>query len=213
MTDALAPTTTSGVSASQEDTIRPKFSRQRVIVGAAEFADVHGADALTLAALARSLDTSAPALLKHVRSTDDLRSAVAASALAQLSSELDISTNGLHGSAALAAAAASYRRFALAHPGRYALAFSVSNALTEAGEPTDRELVVLIERVLAGRGLDSVAMTDAGRIVRSSLHGFVSLEIGGGFARGADPATTFSALIDLLDRSSTLGSRTLQETP
>lgn len=213
MTDALAPTTTSGLSAQTTDASRPKFSRQRVIVGAAEFADAHGADALTLAALARSLDTSAPALLKHVRSTEDLRSAVAASALAQLGSELDIATNGLHGSAALVAAAASYRRFALGHPGRYALAFSVPDALTEAGDPADRELVLLVERVLAGRGLDSVAMTDAGRIVRSSLHGFVSLEITGGFARGADPATTFSALIDLLDRSGTLGSRTHKETP
>ena len=35
---------------------RTKFSRQRVIVGAAEFADTHGADALTLAALAREHD-------------------------------------------------------------------------------------------------------------------------------------------------------------
>lgn len=187
-------------------TLRPKFSRQRVIVGAAEFADAHGADVLTLAALARELGTSAPALLKHVRSTDDLRAAVAVLALAQLSSELDIATAGLHGTPALTAAAASYRRFALAQPGRYALGFSTRDAQTASGEPADRELVILIERVLAGRGLDSVAMTDAGRIVRAALHGYVSLELAGGFARGAEPGSTFDAMIHLLDRSPELGS-------
>lgn len=192
---------------------RTKFSRQRVIVGAAEFADTHGADTLTLAALARELDTSAPALLKHVRSTEDLRAAVAAQALAQLSSGLDIATNGLHGTPALIALADGYRRFALAHPGRYALAFSIAGVRAENGEAADRELVLLIERTLAGRGLDSVAMTDAGRIVRAALHGFVSLELVGGFARGADPATSYAALVDLLDRSSALGSHHLQETP
>ncbi|WP_431030821.1 WHG domain-containing protein [Plantibacter sp. RU18] len=187
-------------------TLRPKFSRQRVIVGAAEFADAHGADALTLAALARSLGTSAPALLKHVRSTDDLRAAVAVLALAQLSSELDIATTGLHGTPALAAAAVSYQRFALAQPGRYALGFSTVDARTASGEPADRELVILIERVLAGRGLDSVAMTDAGRIVRAALHGYVSLELTGGFARGAEPSSTYDAMIHMLDRSPALGS-------
>ncbi|MGK9146035.1 WHG domain-containing protein [Plantibacter flavus] len=193
MTDALA--------------LRPKFSRQRVIVGAAAFADAHGPEALTLAALARELGTSAPALLKHVRSTDDLRTAVATLAHAQLSSELDVATAGLHGSDALTAAATSYRRFALAHPGRYALAFSVTDARTDAGVPADRELVLLLERVLGGRGLDSVAMTDAGRILRAALHGFVSLEITGGFARGVEPLATYTALVDLLDHSPTLGTR------
>lgn len=192
---------------------RTKFSRQRVIVGAAEFADAHGPDALTLAALARDLDTSAPALLKHVRSTEDLRAAVAGLALAQLGSGLDIATNGLSGTPALTAFAEGYRRFALAYPGRYALAFSIEDLRTEDGEPADRELVLLVERALAGRGLDSVAMTDAGRIVRATLHGFVSLELVGGFTRGADPATSYAALIDLLDRSSALGSHHLQETP
>lgn len=192
---------------------RTKFSRQRVIVGAAEFADTHGADALTLAALARELDTSAPALLKHVRSTEDLRAAVAQLALAQLASGLDIATHGLSGSPALTALADGYRRFALAYPGRYALAFSIKDVRADTGEPADRELVMLVERALAGRGLDSVAMTDAGRIVRAALHGFVSLELVGGFTRGADPATSYAALVDLLDHSSALGSRHLQETP
>lgn len=205
MTEATMPETA--------EALRPKFSRQRVIVGAAAFADTHGADALTLAALARDLGTSAPALLKHVRSTEDLRAAVAALALAQLSSELDIVTGGQRGSAALRAAATSYRRFALAHPGRYALAFSTIDARTEAGDPADRELILLLERTLAGRGLDSVAMTDAGRIVRSALHGFVSLELTGGFTRGAAPQTSYDTLVDLLDRSHALGSRQHQESP
>jgi AcrR family transcriptional regulator len=192
---------------------RTKFSRQLVIVGAAEFADAHGADVLTLAALARHLDTSAPALLKHVRSTEDLRAAVASLALAHLASSIDIATGDLSGTPALTALAETYRRFALTYPGRYTLAFSTSDARTAAGDPADRELVLLVERTLAGRGLDSVAMTDAGRIVRAALHGFVSLELVDGFTRGAEPGASYAVLVDLLDRSSALGSRHLQETP
>lgn len=212
MSDAPAPTAVDEASDARVEGLRPRLSRQRVVVGAAEFADAHGADALTLASLARGLGTSAPALLKHVRSTEDLLAGVAALALAQLSSELDIATHGLQGTVALTAAAEAYRRFALAHPGRYVVAFSVADARTDDGVPADQELVLLIERVLADRGLDSVALTDASRIVRAALHGFVSLELVGGFTRGAAPQTTYDALIGALDRSPALGSNSPRRT-
>ena len=56
--------------------------------------------------------------------------------------------------------------------------------------------------VLAGYGIaDQDAVVDAIRFLRSALHGFVSLEIAGGFAMARPADASFEVTVDALDHA------------
>jgi hypothetical protein len=91
------------------------------------------------------------------------------------------------------------RTFAREHPGRYA-------ATQTAGDPSDpsddrltdagAQTVTVIAAVLRGFDLPDSRMVDAIRILRSAIHGFVLLELEGGFGLPDDLERSFSLLID-----------------
>ena len=68
------------------------------------------------------------------------------------------------------------------------------------------QLVDLVLAVLRGYGLEREDAVHAARIVRSALHGFVALELAGGFAIPLDLDESFSRLIDVLARGLSGGS-------
>jgi hypothetical protein len=55
--------------------------------------------------------------------------------------------------------------------------------------------------VLAGYGLSGTAAIDATRVLRAALHGFASLEAGGGFGLPQDVDGSYERLIRMLDAS------------
>jgi hypothetical protein len=59
--------------------------------------------------------------------------------------------------------------------------------------------------VLRGYGLEGDDLVDATRAVRSAVHGFVMLEIAGGFGLPQDVDRSFARLIEMLDLG--LGNR------
>ena len=93
-------------------------------------------------------------------------------------------TVGLAGPDAVAALAHATRRYARAHPGRYAAV----QVAPDPDDPADAALsaaagrsVQVVAAVLRGFDLPEDRAIDAIRSVRASLHGFVALELGGGF--------------------------------
>jgi hypothetical protein len=60
--------------------------------------------------------------------------------------------------------------------------------------------------VLRGYGLDGDDLIDATRAIRSAVHGFVTLEITGGFGLPQDVDRSFHRLIDMLDLGLRLAS-------
>lgn len=88
---------------------------------AGDLVDRHGAEALTLALVAKEVGVATPSLYKHVGGLDDLRSRVSAAATIQLSKALAEATVGLAGRDALVALASTYRSYAAEHPGLYPL--------------------------------------------------------------------------------------------
>ncbi len=110
-------------------------------------------------------------------------------------------TSGRAGRDALGSLAHAYREFAHAHPGTYA-------AMQRAPEPryaepatAARELVDAIAAALSGYGLSGDDAIHAIRVVRASLHGFVSLEQLGGFRIPISLDETFERLVTMLDGS------------
>lgn len=54
--------------------------------------------------------------------------------------------------------------------------------------------------VVRGYGVDTAQETHALRVVRSALHGFATLEAGGGFQLATDVGDSFTWTVEFLDR-------------
>jgi AcrR family transcriptional regulator len=158
-----------------------------------------GFDRLTLAAVASRAGVAVPSLYKHVGSLDDLRRLVATEALTELARVLATATVGRAGPEAVRAAADAIRAFARRHPGRYA----ATQVAPDADDPVDdalrsraEETLTVLSGVLRGFGLRDEQLVDAIRMLRSAIHGFVTLELGGGFGLPDDLDRSYEVLID-----------------
>ena len=173
------------------------------IVGeeASRVADEGGLDRLTLAAVATRLGVALPSLYKHVRGMDALQQGIATGAVRELTAVLTTAAVGRAGRDALAALADAYRDYAHRHPGRYAATLRAPRADDPAHVAAGVAAVDVIYAVLAGYGLSGPAAIDATRVLRSALHGFVSLEAAGGFGIPQDVDRSFARLVDALHQA------------
>jgi AcrR family transcriptional regulator len=174
---------------------RAGLDTDAVVEAAARLADEEGLAALSLARLASRLGVRSPSLYAHVEGIDDLRRRVGSHGARELGARLQAAAAGLARGEALAAVAAAYRDFAREHPGVYA-AIQQPNEAEEAST----ELVELILAVLRGYGLEGDEAIHGARIVRSALHGFVSLESETGFRIPLALDETFARLVAVLDQ-------------
>ena len=78
------------------------------------------------------------------------------------------------------------------------LIFAVGGPLS-AGLAGSLPLTLVVFAVLSGYGLSGVDLVDATRILRSALHGFVSLETAGGFGMPQDVGRSFDLLVAGVD--------------
>lgn len=180
---------------------RAGLNTRVVVEAAAVAADEVGLDRLTLARLAQRLGVALPSLYKHVRGLDGLLQKLSALATAELAAVLADAAAGQARGDAVRAMAGALRGFAHRHPGRYLAAQRVP-------DPDDPEHVTAGERavgtvfaVVRGYGLADDDVVDAARMLRSTLHGFVLLEQGGGFGLPRDLDRTFDQVVTALDRS------------
>lgn len=183
---------------------RAGLSREAVVRIALDLVDAGGptgfAD-LTLAKVAAEAGVATPSLYKHVGSLAALRREVAVLTVRDLAATLVDRTLGLSGPEAVRALAHAMRDYAHAHPGRYA-------AVQTAPDPDDPDAaelaaaagrtVEVIAAVLRGFDLPEERTVDAVRAVRAGVHGFVTLELGGGFRLPHDLDRSFDVLVDLL---------------
>ena len=92
----------------------------------------------------------------------------------------------------------AYRDYALAHPGRYPLTQRVPDAEDPGHLAAGEQAVQAVLAALRGYGLRGDEAIHATRVARSALHGFVSLEIDGGFGLPQDVGRSFERLVSAL---------------
>lgn len=183
---------------------RVGLNRSAVVSVAVELVDDGGptgfAD-LTLARLASRLGIAVPSLYKHVASLADLRREIAIASVDQLTEVISRASTGLAGRDAVRAMAQAVREFAHRHPARY----SATQVAPRRDDPLDDDLAAaggrtidVMGAVLRGFDLPPELMIDAIRVIRSSLHGFVVLELGGGFGLPDDLDRSFAHLVDMV---------------
>ncbi|MBW8481238.1 TetR/AcrR family transcriptional regulator [Actinomadura parmotrematis] len=178
---------------------RAALTPERLTRTAAEVADEIGFDALTVSAVARRLGVKDPSLYAHIRNARDLKMRVALLALEELADRAAAALAGRAGRDALVAFAGAYRSYAKEHPGRYtAMRFELdADAAEDSAAPRHSALT---RALLRGYGLPEPAETDAVRLLHGAFHGYVDLEIAGGFGHGPRSAdASWAWILDTLD--------------
>ncbi|GAA4095219.1 TetR/AcrR family transcriptional regulator [Actinomadura miaoliensis] len=182
---------------------RAGLTAERVTLAGAELADEVGLDHVTMSAVARRLGVKDASLYAHVRSLEDLRGRIALLAADEKTIRIAEATAGRAGKDALVAYANAYRAYAHDHPGRYTatqIPMRIDPELA-AEAPGPRRAVELTYGMLRAYALDEPGLTDAVRLVRSTLHGFVSLEAAGGFAHARPVEDSWTSCLDALHTS------------
>lgn len=167
----------------------------------AALADEVGYEQLSMGLLADRLGVKTPALYKHVDNQADLFHRIAVLAGTELGDVLRDATQGRAGTDALTAGTQAMRTYVKDHPGRYAS----GNAAQFTGD--DDPLIAVTNRVVAswaamlrGYEIESRQEIHALRMLRSMLHGFATLEAGGGFRYDTDVDESFTWMINFIDK-------------
>ncbi|MEU4159102.1 WHG domain-containing protein [Actinoplanes sp. NPDC026670] len=171
-----------------------------VIEAGAALADEVGFEKLTMGLLAERLGVRTPSLYKHVDSIEALRRGITLQAMRDFRDAVARVAVGRAGPGAVRAFADAYRRWAVAHPGRYSSVVRAPDAGDEDEEHRrlSNEVMQIMYDVLAGFELRGTHAVDAARVLRSSLHGFATVEAAGGFGLPRDVDRSYRFLIDTI---------------
>lgn len=177
---------------------RAGLTAERVVRAAADLADTVGLENVSLSAVARGFGVRDASLYSHVKNINDLRTRIALLAGGELADRMGAAIAGRSGRDALAAFAHAYRAFARERPGRYAATQLRVDQAVIAEAPAARRKIETTYAMLRAYGLAEPDLTDAVRLLRSTFHGFSSLEASGGFGHPRDLDASFERAIDAL---------------
>ncbi|GGO17079.1 transcriptional regulator [Microbispora rosea subsp. aerata] len=178
---------------------RAGLTTERLIQAGAELADEVGFDQVTISALARRFGVTVASLYSHVKSSHDLKTGIALLALEELADRAAHALAGRAGRDALVAFADAYRDYARRHPGRFAAAGFRLDPEAAARSAGARH-AQMTRAILRGYDLAEPDQTHAVRMLGSVFHGYVSLEMNGGFSHTAvDTEESWAWIVDSLD--------------
>jgi AcrR family transcriptional regulator len=175
-----------------------RLDEATVVAAAARIADAEGLEAATLSRIASELGVRPPSLYNHVESHAALMRAVSLDSYKEFGDTLRDAAVGRAREDGIRAIAVAYRGYAADHPGRYATTVRAPARDDKEGQDLAMSGLAPIFAVLAGWGIEGDDATHLIRVIRSSLHGFVSLEQGGGFGIPLQIDESFDLLVDSL---------------
>jgi AcrR family transcriptional regulator len=168
-----------------------------VVEAAAKLVDEEGIEQLSLGRLAERLGVRTPSLYNHVAGLPGLKQDLALLCLRELLDRLLRATIGKSRAEAIFALANAYRAYAREAPGRYALTQQAPDPGDQVLQATAQQLVDVGRAVLVPYRLSEEEAIHAIRGIRSIVHGFISLEMAGGFKMPVDLDASFHWLINV----------------
>ena len=176
-----------------------RTSRGAIVAAARALLEEEGLDGVVMTAVAERVGVRGPSLYKHVADRAALIRAVGNAVTADLRATLDQSMASGDAAADLRAFAHGYRVFVLANPNGYGLLFAhlEPNLQPDMAAVADlgRPIVAAVDRLV---GDDGVGALEAARTFVAWAHGFVSLELAGGFRMGGDLDAAYATGIDVI---------------
>jgi AcrR family transcriptional regulator len=177
------------------------LDRAAVLQAAAALADRDGLAAVTLGSVAAQLGVRTASLYNHISGLAGLHAGLGLLGLRELGAVLTMAAVGKSGDAAILALADAYRQFVHAHPGLYAATMR-AELTRETPDPAvvaaEDAVVRVVLAVLGEYRLDPETALHAVRGLRSAIHGFVSLELVGGFGLPLDRDASFHWLVQAI---------------
>ena len=174
---------------------RPGLDRAVIAREAALLADSCGFHALSLAELAGRLGVRPPSLYNHVANLAAIERDLAVLGVRELGARLARAAVGKAGDDAVYALAQAYRTFVHERPGLYAATERAPAPDDEEWRMAGAEVVAIVQATLDGYGLRGDDAIHALRALRSFIHGFATLEQGGGFGIPLDLDESFRRLL------------------
>jgi len=176
---------------------RAGLDQASVVEAAVKLIDEEGIEQLSLGRLAERLGVRTPSLYNHVAGLSCLKHDLALYCLHDLLDRILRATVGKSRAEAIFALANAYRAYAREAPGRYALTVQAPDPGDQEVQALAQQLVDVVRAVLAPYRLSEEVAIHAIRGLRSIVHGFISLEVAGGFAMPVDLDASFHWLINL----------------
>ncbi|UYZ22916.1 TetR/AcrR family transcriptional regulator [Mesobacillus jeotgali] len=168
---------------------RPKIAldKNTIMIAAAELANEHGSEFITLALLAKKLNIKPPSLYNHFDGLSGIKKELAIYSLEKLFNSLANEAEGKpQGEEAIKALSQAYLTFVRTNPGLYEFALSAPDPADELVHDAGKKIVELIVSAMKPFGLPEEEAIHAIRGLRSLMHGFASLEQKGGFGMPLD---------------------------
>ncbi|MGW7417399.1 TetR/AcrR family transcriptional regulator [Streptomyces sp. NPDC054863] len=179
--------------------VRERLTVERLTQAGAELADEVGFEQVTVSEIARRFEVKVASLYSHLKNSHDLRTRIALLSLEELADRCAAALAGRAGKDALTAFADVYRDYAREHPGRYAATQFRLDPQTAAASAGVRHSQ-MTRAILRGYALPEPEQTHAVRLIGSVFHGYVSLEMAGGFSHSApDSQVSWTRSLDALD--------------
>lgn len=176
---------------------RARLSPATVVDIALDVIDRHGLAGLTLTAVADQAGVAIPSLYKHIRNLAELNRLVTLRVLAELTARVTDAALGRSGDDAIRGLLHACRAYATEHPHRYAATVPAPVPDSQESVAADR-LLEVFRSVLRGYQLDGANAIHAARVLRSACHGFVSLQLAGGFGLAESLDVSYDLLLDVI---------------
>jgi AcrR family transcriptional regulator len=176
---------------------RAGLDQLTIVEAAAKLVDEEGIAQLTLSHLAERLGVRIPSLYNHIAGLPGLKHHLALYCLQDLLNRVLLATVGKSRAEAISSLFNAYRAYALEAPGRYTLTLQAPAPLDQEVQAVAQQIVDVIRAVLIPYGLSEEDAIHAIRGLRSIVHGFISLEMAGGFGMPVDANASFQWLITM----------------
>lgn len=174
---------------------RDSLSRDTVVLAALDLLEADGLDGVTGGRIAEALGVSQPAIYRHIESMDAVWRDLGLVGRHRLRDELAAAAVGRAGAEAVTAVANAWRDFARTNPALYAATDRHPCADDPELEAAVEQVVEVLSMSMRSFGLAGQAAVDAGRLLRSFLHGFVHLELGDGHPHPVGTDASFDRIV------------------
>ncbi|WP_125115324.1 TetR/AcrR family transcriptional regulator [Agathobaculum sp. Marseille-P7918] len=160
---------------------RKGLSRDTIVDAAAALAEQKGMENLTVRELADALGVKPASLYNHLQGLPELNVRLAERALDRLMQTLEQVMDGRPVTDTLRALAAAYRTFAQEQPQLYRAMMLLPRFSDPGLVARKKAFMDLFVRMLEPLGLPARERVHLSRLIRSTLHGYVSMETAGFF--------------------------------
>ncbi len=167
-----------------------RTSTEAIVSAARQLLEREGIEAVTMQAVAGLVGVRPPSLYKRIRGHADLMHRVANDVGTELADELDAAYAEAAPGSELEAVATAFRAWASASPAAYGLLTAPLPDSWRADDDVNARVSAAIRDGVKQLVGEERAL-EAARTFVAFAHGFVSLELAGGFRLGGDPSDAY----------------------